>query len=202
MDVDEGLWFTVGDRCPGRHFVLGNAHTFPGRILAWCPEKSKTFFVSKAEMETTSELTDVWVRGFLSGSEPPPPEEPKARSEWERRVEIFHADGYWPGPGHDVGRTIPMSVLESLHRRFRVAATEGPARESDIETLLAHATRKVPDDYLEIVREATEVEIRVDDGGHIRIWGPLGCLEMAKRMTSTATFPRASRLATTRAGGC
>jgi hypothetical protein len=71
-----------------------------------------------------------------------------------------------------------MSILKRLHPRFHVDAAEPGASRSDILQLARFSPRKVPDDYASLVAEATEVEVRVDSAGHVRIWGPLGCIEM------------------------
>ena len=37
---------------------------------------------------------------------------------------------------------------------------------------------KVPYEFLEIIRERTEIEILVNKEKYIRIWGAVGCIEM------------------------
>ena len=72
-EFDKKLWFTMGDCCPGKHYLLHNPHTFPGRMGAWCPQKKVTFCVSKSAIETCSIEAQYWVRGFLAGNEPDAP---------------------------------------------------------------------------------------------------------------------------------
>ncbi len=67
--------------------------------------------------------------------------------------------------------TDPMSLLTRVTDRFRIEAQREPSSESDIEKLVEFSPIAVPEDYLEIVREATEVEIDVDGGAFLRIWG-------------------------------
>lgn len=71
-----------------------------------------------------------------------------------------------------------MPRLDSIHTRFRIAAVEAPASAEQVSELRRVSVIQVPDDYLAWVTEATEIEVRVDDGGHVRIWGPAGCVEM------------------------
>ncbi len=72
--IDERLWFTMKEGCcPGKHYLLWNPHTFPGRMRAWCPVKRAGFNVSKSEIETCSIEARWWINGFLAGNEPPPP---------------------------------------------------------------------------------------------------------------------------------
>ena len=70
---DKYLWFTVGESCEGRHYVLGNPHTFPGRMLGWCPNKQTSFCFSKSEVDDAAPETRAWIEGFLAGSETEPP---------------------------------------------------------------------------------------------------------------------------------
>jgi len=99
---DEALWFHhLG--CSGKHYLLGNPHTFPGRMLAWCPLKKKSFFVSKSEMLEASSEATYWVSGFLAGAEPEPPLnadkdvdfESSGYKRWEQLVTEFRQTGSW-----------------------------------------------------------------------------------------------------------
>lgn len=99
---DEALWFHHRG-CTGKHYLLGNPHTFPGRMQAWCPMKGRSFFVSKAEMLEASPESKYWVSGFLAGAEPEPPKnaerdvdfESQEYKKWEQRVAEFHQSGSW-----------------------------------------------------------------------------------------------------------
>jgi hypothetical protein len=96
-DVDPDLWFDT--QC-GRHYLLdGNAHTFPGRMLAYCAERGIRTRVSKGEIGDCSEQSRYFVRGFLSGNEPAPPDsndgiEP-AYLAWSDAAARFRDTGYW-----------------------------------------------------------------------------------------------------------
>jgi hypothetical protein len=100
---DERLWFTIGEHCAGQHFILGNPHTFPGRMMAWCPRKGTSFFFSKREVETASAEAMAWIDGFLAGNEPAPPVAEDgdvdfasdAYKQWTQEVERFHETGMW-----------------------------------------------------------------------------------------------------------
>jgi hypothetical protein len=71
--VDPTLWFTMEPSCEGRHFLLYNSHTFPGRFTAWCPMKKRAVNVSKSDVRDCSQEAKYWLKGFLSGAEPDPP---------------------------------------------------------------------------------------------------------------------------------
>lgn len=72
-DYDPELWFTMGPCCEGRHYLLYNPHTFPGRMGAWCPQKQTSFCVSKSEIHDCSDAARYWIQGFLRGNEPDAP---------------------------------------------------------------------------------------------------------------------------------
>ena len=69
-------------------------------------------------------------------------------------------------------------LIDRIHSRFRVDVKGPGASDEDIRTLRLEAARTVPDEYVEFVREATDVEILVDGSGYIRIWPPAFCVEM------------------------
>lgn len=104
-ELNPDLWFEMHPdvACPGRHYLLGNAHTVPGRMVAWCPNEQRSHFVSKAELYTCSPEAAYWVAGFLSGNEPPPPldadgmpafEGPEVERWWQA-VARFSETGFW-----------------------------------------------------------------------------------------------------------
>jgi len=68
-------------------------------------------------------------------------------------------------------------MLNDIARSFQLLA-KGPAAENaEIESLRQYFG-SVPAEYLEMVSEATEVELQHERGQYIRIWGPKGCVEM------------------------
>jgi hypothetical protein len=102
-EIDSDLWFETAD-CAGRHYLLGNPHTFPGRLYAWCPTKKVHHCVSKSEIEQCSRETTYFLRGYLSGQEPEgpvteegdklPPDNPNFQV-WRDAVELFGETGHW-----------------------------------------------------------------------------------------------------------
>ncbi len=100
--VDRALWFRHRG-CTGRHYLLGNAHTVPGRMVAWCPRESTSFFLSKGEVESASRAAGFWIDGFLHGVEPDPPQEPDGSTDmrrfrrWQKHAARFRETGTWPG---------------------------------------------------------------------------------------------------------
>ncbi len=103
-DFDEQLWFTMGDCCPGKHYLIYNPHTFPGRMGAWCPVKRVSFCVSIAEVEECSSEARYWIEGFLKGNEPDAPmddygdyvlDDDPRYEQWRENVKQFSLTGYW-----------------------------------------------------------------------------------------------------------
>lgn len=100
--IDENLWF-YHHGCEGKHFLVSNPHTSPGRMWAWCPIKKSGFCVSKAEILESSLQTEYWVKGFLIGNQPAPPtnenEDVDLNSEpyklWNLKVEEYEQTGNW-----------------------------------------------------------------------------------------------------------
>jgi hypothetical protein len=82
--------------------VEGTPH-IRGRIYAWCPVKQIVTRVSKYEVAACSDEAGYFMRGYLSGSEPPPPKdaegmlvEDQAQGDtWLRSVEEWRQTGEW-----------------------------------------------------------------------------------------------------------
>jgi len=103
---DKRLWFRIRG-CPGKHFLLGNAHTHLGRISAWCPSQGLVTSVGFPEIEEMPPEARFWVQGFLSGNEPDycgldqdgrfDPEGQQYRK-WVVACATFLETGTWPHP--------------------------------------------------------------------------------------------------------
>lgn len=102
-EIDERLWFE--STCGGRDFLVGNGHTFVGRMAAWCPEKKVGYNVSLGEMGAMSDECRYWIAGFLTGNEPDYPySEDDDRdvdevdmTAWEAALSRFRRTGLWNG---------------------------------------------------------------------------------------------------------
>jgi hypothetical protein len=71
-----------------------------------------------------------------------------------------------------------MDIIENLNKRFRIDAYEAAATNEGISSLESFSSIPVPDDYKAFIRTITEAEILIGEWQHVRIWGPLGCIEM------------------------
>ena len=102
IEFDKNLWF-YHNGCEGKHYLIGNPHTFYGRMWAWCPKKQKSFFVSLVEIGEKSEQAKYWIDGFLCGNQPAPPTdvnddvdfESPAYKKWIEAIKLFSKTGYW-----------------------------------------------------------------------------------------------------------
>ena len=87
-----------------------------------------------------------------------------------------------------------MTMLERLHESFSVAASEPPSPRAELEALQAFAAARglrVPDEYLALVRQATEVELLVEGRGCLRIWSAAGVVELNEAYGVQTAMPRA-----------
>lgn len=78
----------------GWQFLLGNPHTFPGRIEVW-HQDGYSFSISKSDISEMSDEAAVWLDGFLCGAEPNPPftEDAVLEAEWKASRDRFRATG-------------------------------------------------------------------------------------------------------------
>jgi hypothetical protein len=106
---DEALWFACCLSPEGRDYLVGNAHTVRGRMLAYCERKqgSPHYYVSMSEvLSDCSVEARWWVRGFMAGSEPDPPRDdnddflPFGHPEmalWRQHTQTWAESGDWLG---------------------------------------------------------------------------------------------------------
>lgn len=96
-EIDPHLWFkshNEGHKC----HLIGNCHTFPGRMLAWDPNQRVEFCVSANEITESSSETTFWVAGFLAGNEPNPPDDTEDPAGFEHWLELrshFNREEIW-----------------------------------------------------------------------------------------------------------
>lgn len=104
LDIDENLWFYLKDEdCMGKHYIIGNPHTFHGRIMGFCPKKQESFYFSITEIESMSTEAEYWIKGYLSGNEPDAPIDEDGDTIfsgeeydfWKESIQLFHRNGHW-----------------------------------------------------------------------------------------------------------
>lgn len=96
-NIDSRLVFR-STHCDGDHYLVGNAHTFPGRMVMWCEVSSRELSVSLFEITSASDYAQLWIDGYLAGNEPPPPQndDPSEEEAWQRARRAFRTTGDWP----------------------------------------------------------------------------------------------------------
>ena len=100
-ELDQNLWFVAA--CGERDLLIGNGHTFTGRIAAWCPSRQVSYNISLTELGEMSEQARYWLRGFLAGAEPGLPrngdDEPldEDLAAWREATARFRRTGAWFG---------------------------------------------------------------------------------------------------------
>lgn len=160
--VDERLWFEAP--CGRRDVIVGNGHTYPGRMAAWCPHGGVGYNVSYGEMGAMSDESRYFVAGFLAGNEPSVCDD----------SEITEAD---------------MVAWQSARRRFRVTGSAEPRVRRPLwsvgRSMVALASTTVIDNRAEV--DPGRLRGRLDDhSGHRRVGYADG---QARQLRTAATAP-------------
>ena len=71
-----------------------------------------------------------------------------------------------------------MSVLNRMNAQFEIVSWDSCSSEDEIAELMKYSKIDIPQEYLEIIKEKTEIEICVNGKKYLRIWGAKGCVEM------------------------
>ncbi|MCP1122584.1 SMI1/KNR4 family protein [Bacillus sp. 3103sda1] len=88
-----------------------------------------------------------------------------------------------------------MSILNNLSSKYRIDASKSASNEEDIKNLIEFSKIEIPEDFLEIIGELTEIEINVDEEKYIRIWGAEGCIEMNESYAIQESIPNSLAIA-------
>jgi hypothetical protein len=68
-------------------------------------------------------------------------------------------------------------MLDNIDSSFAILAKGRPATKEQIDAAANHFGN-LPQEFIEMVGDATDVEIQHQNGQYIRIWGPVTCVEM------------------------
>ena len=93
-----------------------------------------------------------------------------------------------------------MSILKELSNKYRIDASKPASNDDEVERLVKYSDINIPEDFLEIIRELTEIEINVDGEKYIRIWGADGCIEMNDAYCIQDNIPNSLAIADDEAG--
>jgi hypothetical protein len=81
-------------------------------------------------------------------------------------------------------------MLATLSKGFTVLASGPAAKAGQLKELKGHYP-DIPDEYLHVIDEVTELELRHSSGQYLRIWGPNGCAEMDRAYGISKRIPGA-----------
>ena len=70
------------------------------------------------------------------------------------------------------------SILSKISDVFEIAASEAQSNDAEIKELIQHSKIDIPGEFLDIIKEKTEIEISVNKEKYVRLWGAKGCIEM------------------------
>ncbi|WP_324824207.1 SMI1/KNR4 family protein [Sinanaerobacter sp. ZZT-01] len=88
-----------------------------------------------------------------------------------------------------------MSILKDLSSSYRINSYGPASLENDIKELINFSQIEIPEDYLDLIREKTEIEINVGKEKYIRIWGANGCIEMNESYEIQENIPSSLAIA-------
>lgn len=161
--ADAALWIVTS--CGKRDYLLGNPHTFRGRMSAYCPHEQHGYAVGKSEIVEMSPEAARWVEGFLRGNEPDVPVGEDGRevdaddrryAEWEANLELFRESGEWP-LSDAAGEATATGIADSGARYVR---SRSPSDDAEVLVVVSR-----PDD------ESVTLAVAVDGpDGPERAW--------------------------------
>ncbi|WP_252225061.1 SMI1/KNR4 family protein [Clostridium sp. ZBS2] len=88
-----------------------------------------------------------------------------------------------------------MSILNDLSNKYRIDASKPASNEEEIKELIEFSNINIAEDFLEVIRELTEIEINIDEKKYIRIWGADGCIEMNEAYSIQENIPNSLAIA-------
>lgn len=71
-----------------------------------------------------------------------------------------------------------MSIIKKISSKYNVYGKDIASSEESIEKIRRFSTILIPDDYIKLLKEATDIQISIEDFKDIMIWGVDRCIEM------------------------
>lgn len=71
-----------------------------------------------------------------------------------------------------------MSLLSKLYYKYKIYESTLRSNDNEINELMKFSEILIPNDFIDVIKEQSEIEINVDNKKYIRIWGANGCIEM------------------------
>ena len=74
--------------------------------------------------------------------------------------------------GRNSGKdNVVMSILSKMSKSFELAVCDTKSGDIEIDELIHYSKIDIPLEFIEIIKEKTEIEIMVKNEKYIRIWG-------------------------------
>jgi hypothetical protein len=83
-----------------------------------------------------------------------------------------------------------VNVLNNLKENIHVEVADKDSSESVIEEMRTKSPIKIPDEFIEMILEKSELEISINGDKILRIWGASGCIEMNEAYNIQKYLPR------------
>lgn len=83
-----------------------------------------------------------------------------------------------------------MNIIDKLNSRFRIINSQNPACLDEINDLKEFSLIDIPSEYLELIEEKTDIEMRIDNEVYMCIWGAEGCVDMNDSMEVQECLPK------------
>lgn len=71
-----------------------------------------------------------------------------------------------------------MSFIKKFSSKYNVYGMDTASSEEAIEEIIRVSTILIPEDYIELLKEATDIQITIENSKDIMIWGVDRCIEM------------------------
>lgn len=71
-----------------------------------------------------------------------------------------------------------MSIIKKISSKYNVYGKDIASSEESIEKIRRFSTILIPGDYIKLLKEATDIQISIEDFKDIMIWGVDRCIEM------------------------
>lgn len=71
-----------------------------------------------------------------------------------------------------------MSILNKMGKAFELITSDTKSSNIEIDQLIQYSKIDIPCEFLDIIKERSELEIWVNREKYLRLWGAKGCIEM------------------------
>lgn len=82
-----------------------------------------------------------------------------------------------------------MGIIDRMDERFRMETRNEEESLEVLHRFVKVEGIKIPEEYINVIKEGSDMEISVDDEMYIRLWGAEGCVEMNEAYNIQAELP-------------